>query len=149
MKKLILLFVLISNFAFTQSQSEIETIAKSYFENNFVQKTFKDPYSYELKKIWSHPITNESSLSSKISQLQVLSSSSSFSKKERKQFLETANQKKSELEKLSPEEKSTIIAYAIYLDTYGANSYGNKVLGRYVMTVDTSGQIIGEITELK
>lgn len=141
--------MLISNIAFSQIQTEIEKIAKNVFEKNYVQKNFKDPYSYELKKIWSEPITNETSLSSKISQLQILSGNNSFSKKERAQFLETAKQRKSELEKLSIEDRNKIIAYSVYLDTYGANSYGNKVLGRYVMTISSSGELIGDITEYK
>ncbi|SKB63567.1 hypothetical protein SAMN05660477_00400 [Soonwooa buanensis] len=148
MKK-ILFFLLISNFAFAQlSQDSIQNMAKSYFETKFVQETFKDPYSYELKKIWSEPITRNSDLINKITQLEVILNSPAFSKKEKKQFGETLVKRREELSKLSSKESEIIVAYSVYFDTYGANSLGNKVLGKYTMTVDSNGSILGKIVKL-
>lgn len=149
MKKILLFLLLWAGAVCGQlPQDSIQSIAKNYFEKEYVQQTFKDPYSYELKKIWSEPMTKSSNLTTKIVQLESMLKAPAFTNKQKKEFAVTLEKRKSELEKLSETDKNTITAYAVYLDTYGANSLGNKVLGKYTMTVDTAGNILGDIIKL-
>lgn len=150
MKKLLLLLVFISGFAFGQlSQDSIQSIAKTYFEKEYVQQTFKDPYSYELKKIWSEPITKEVSLQENIVKSQMIYSNKIFPKKMRQAAQENEVKNKNELSQLSDPDKIKIVAYDVYFDTYGANSYGNKVLGKYMLRMNTDGNTIGKVIENK
>lgn len=149
MKNLSLLLLFLSSFAFAQlSKDSIESIAKSYFEKTYVQKHFKDPYSYELKKMWSEPITKEETLLGRIAVLEQLLNSKAVPKDMKKGVPEDILDIRKNLSKMATEEKNSINAYRVLFDTYGANSYGNKILGRYDIIVSSDGKI-GTVRERK
>lgn len=148
MKKLSIILVLINAFAFGQiAQDSLQNIAKVYFENQYVQKTFKDPYSYKLVKSWSEPVTLERSIKFSMDGYFTLINMKSFSKKEHKEFINKVELEQKKLNNLPQVEKEKVIAYLVFFDAYGANSYGNKVLGRYVMRIDTFGKVEGEVSK--
>lgn len=145
MKK-ILFFLLLSSYALAQSsQEKIEGIARNYFESNYVQNNFKDPYSYELKKIWSEPITKEENLRSSINSAELVANNKNVPKSMREDWKKKKDSLTAEYSKLSTDEGKMIVGYRVYFDTYAANSYGNKVLGRYKLLVDTVGKTIGAV----
>lgn len=147
MKKM-LFFLLLSSFAFGQlTQDSIQSIAKTHFEETYVTKYFKDIYSYELKKTWSAPIDKETILIQNISVAQSYVDKKLLPKKTQAEFVQRISNMKAELQKLSGDEKRKIVAYDVYFDTYGANSYGNKVLGKYILRYDAENKILGDVTE--
>ncbi|MEN5132670.1 hypothetical protein [Elizabethkingia anophelis] len=147
MKK-ILFFLLLSSFVFGQlSPDSIQNIAKSYFETEFVQKQIKDPYSYELKKIWSIPISQEVYLHKLLYSRIELSNNKNFTKKERSEFSELAVSTRKQLDTLNYDEKNEITFYDVCFDIYAANNYGNKILGKYRLRVKTNGEIFGNVAE--
>ncbi|MCL1652579.1 hypothetical protein BAZ12_00665 [Elizabethkingia miricola] len=147
MKK-ILFFLLLSCFAFGQlSKDSIQKIAQLHFETEFVQKRLKDPYSYELKKIWSIPISQEEYLHKLMYSRVELSNNKNFSRKERSEFSESAVNTRKQLDTLNQSEKNKITFYDVCFDIYAANNYGNKILGKYKLRVKTTGEIFGDIAE--
>lgn len=145
MKK-ILFFLLFSSYALAQSsQEKIESIARNYFESNYVQNNFKDPYSYELKKVWSEPITKEENMRSSINSADLVANNKNIPKSMREDWKKKKDSLTDEYSKLSADEGKVIVGYRVYFDTYAANSYGNKVLGRYKLLVDTVGKTIGAV----
>jgi len=144
--KNLLFLLLLSSFTFAQSsQDNIEKIAKNYFESHYVQNNFKDPYSYELKKIWSEPITKEENLRSSINSAELVANNKNIPKSMRTDWKKKKDSLTDEYSKLSTDEGKMIVGYRVYFDTYAANSYGNKVLGRYKLLVDTVGKTIGAV----
>ena len=143
MKKLLLLLVFISGFAFGQiSQDSLQSIAKNYFEKEYVQQNYKDPYSYELKNInFSNTRTKMDILKSNIAVSKAMAEPPT-PKKYRKKYELEMNQNIDLLNSLSEGEKNKIAEYIFNLDAYGANSYGNKVLGRYRIIVSPEGKIL-------
>lgn len=149
MKK-ILFFLLLSSYSFAQSSQEnIERIARNYFESNYVQNNFKDPYSYELKKIWSEPITKEENMRVSINSADLVANNKNIPKSMRDDWKKKKDSLTDEYSKLSTDDGKVIVGYRVYFDTYAANSYGNKVLGRYKLLVDTVGKTIGAVESIE
>ncbi len=152
MRKLILLLLLLTVSITASAQltkDSLQAIAKEHFENIYVQKNFKDPYSYELKKIWSEPRTEGDLMKEDIAGRESFLDMPGVNKKMRTQIGEVIKNKKSLLQNTSAEQLSKVGAYDVYFDTYGANSYGNKILGRYKVRINNTGQILGEVRERK
>lgn len=145
MKNILLILLLISGITFGQKKkaapipkklTEIEAAqkkAQKYFEENIV-KDFKDPYSYELKKIWTEPVTSYMHNTAYIENLG--------------KYIVTEKTKKIQdslmtvTSAMSDEEKNKIKFYIVHIDAYGANSFGNKVLGRYSIEVSPNGEVL-------
>lgn len=146
MKKILLLFILISGIAFGQKKkinaapkklTAIEMAqkkGKEYFEENIV-KNFKDPYSYELKKIWTEEVTV------------LMYNVSLIENYEKYNFKKDQDSLMMATSAMSDEEKHKINSYIVYIDAYGANSYGNKILGRYKFRVSSDGSDVWQIKE--
>jgi len=58
--------------------------------------------------------------------------------------IEDKNTLTQSLQKLPVAELNKLICYRVYLDCYANNSYGNKVLGEYVILTDRQGKFIEE-----
>lgn len=151
MKKLLLLsLMLFIGIAFGQKKKSTPTPkkltetemaqkkGKEWFEKNIVAN-FKDPYSYELKKIWTEEIT-------------VLMGNTEYIENLGK-YIVTEKTKKMQdslmtvTSAMSSEDKSKIQSYIVHIDAYGANSYGNKILGRYKLRVSPNGNDIWQIKD--
>lgn len=146
MKKLFILFGLFLGIIIgAQTQQEIESIVKDYFEKKFVPNSFKDPYSYELKNISSAPISQGEALQKSIKVERAMSETQGISKKIKKPYVEKLNELTSIYDNLSEEKKNEIIEYLVTLDTYGANSYGNKVFKRYFVIISADGSNIKKV----
>ncbi len=144
MKKLFF-FLLFSSFAFGQlSKDSLQSIVKNYFEKQYVQQNFKDPYSYEFVNITSIARTKKEVLNSEISIAKSMSEPPT-PKKFRKEYENEMKIKLDILNSLSEDEKNKIDEYICNFDAYGANSYGNKVLGRYVIVISSDGKNIRNV----
>lgn len=155
MKKLILL-LLLSFFTVNAQQKKVLSQeqkvinkAKQIFQM-YVETSFKDPYSYKLQKIWAKPNTIQSKTESLLFDLNLITERDTTSilyrkpeaKAEIKEALKSKNEILESYNKLSEKDKSNIVDYTVYIDAYGANSYGNKVLGRYMMKVGKNGEFL-------
>lgn len=145
MKKIYFLLVLL--FLSLSAYSQVDTTALSAdnkmilktFKNLHVEKTFKDPYSFELMKIESVPITfgdwvrNDMAFVEK--QLQNNDFGYTKNKKELelkvKEAQDRLNNHKRKLEEMDPELRDAVKAFKVNIDCYGSNSYGNRVLNKY------------------
>lgn len=144
MKKLLLIFLFISAFAFGQlNEDSIQKIAKEYFQTKYVRENFKDPYSYQFQNIVSKGVTRKEFIEEEITSLK--SKNRFAQKKERKENETKIIEQSSILNTLPEDQKSEIVSYKINLDSYGANSYGNKVLGRYAFSISSDGSTIGRV----
>lgn len=142
-------------------QQLVEKKAREYFEKEFVQNNFKDPYSYELKKMWTEPITfrgiKEDSITYhllKVLDYEKIQSDRGFAlnipEKKEQDFHKYKQQTiENELSRMSEVDKNTVIGYKIYFDTYAANSFGNKVLGRYFIKMWKNGERLSDVEENK
>ncbi|MHC6200184.1 MULTISPECIES: hypothetical protein [Elizabethkingia] len=143
MKKL-LLFLLSSSFAFGQlSQDSIQKIAKKKFEEDYVATRFKDPYSYEFKNIWSTVTTVEENWEAILRSDKSYTESTYANKKFVKQMKDTLKKHQAQLDILNEAQRKSVYIYNIFIDAYGANSYGNKVLGRYIIKLYPNGKLYG------
>jgi hypothetical protein len=144
MKKFNLLLVLL--FLSLSAYSQVDTTALSAdnkmilktFKDLHVEKTFKDPYSFELMKIESIPITFGDWVRNDIATVELNLQNKNFSystKKELelkiKEAEERLNNNKTKLEEMDPELKGSVKAFKVNIDCYGSNSYGNRVLSKY------------------
>lgn len=147
MKKLTLIITLL--FISFTSYSQVDTTSLSQenkmilktFKDLHVEKTFKDPYSFQLMKIESVPITFSSWILADIETVQSNIDNQRFSYKTKKELElkikeaeERLNNHKKKLAELDPELKDEVKAYHVKLDAYGSNSYGNRVLSKYEFT---------------
>jgi|688.fasta_scaffold1139180_1 hypothetical protein len=136
MKKiLIILSLLISNSSFSQidvnTLNEVEKKIVKTFRDLYVEKEFKDPYSFELMKL---EITPRNIGEDYLSQIDYIKS-----KIEKKDFKYTTKEyeiehlKKLEFyySQLNDSSRNILRLYKVKLDSRGTNSYGGKVLSRY------------------
>lgn len=169
MKKLALLIVLIFSIGMNAqtkkkpvkkpAQTEEQKVlaeAKEYFKI-YVETHFKDPYSYKLQKIWVSPNTISSNARYAMMDYDYTikhtdTTSILYRSAEAKNKLKTAIIKKQELEEhlksLHEKDLEKVVDYTVYVDAYGANSYGNKILGKYYFRVDRNGDLIDSIRTL-
>lgn len=143
MKTLLFAIVLIfpfSGFCQTLNQDSvlINEKAVNWFKTDYVEKTFKDPYSYKLVKVSNTLITFKQWLLNDLISINKTISGYELKKKldkYDKELYEGAVKRKinyeTRLKELSTDEGAKTKCYTILIDCYGANSYGNAVLGRY------------------
>lgn len=123
--------------------------ATDYFKNEYVPVHFKDKYSYQFKGAHAVEHSLEYNMENDIMNLQreisyVDTTSANFTKDAEAKYLKMIESKK-QLEDLFanlPEEvKSKTDTYSVFIECYAANSFGNKVLGTYVVDIDDEGKI--------
>ena len=137
MKKSILFFfsILISMLSF--SQIDINTLNENdkkivkVFRDTFVEKKFKDPYSFQLLKLETKPITFGEWDLNDILYLKSQLEKKDFKYIKENELIDRIKLKEDSYLKMSDEIKKTIKSYEVRLDCYGSNSYGGKVLNRY------------------
>lgn len=145
MKKLTLVIVLLFFSLTTYSQVDTTTLSADNkmilktFKDLHVEKTFKDPYSFELMKIESVPITFGDWVISDMEFVQKQLQNNDFGYTKNKKELELkikdaeerlSNHKK-KLEGMDPELRDAVKAFKVNIDCYGSNSYGARVLSKY------------------
>jgi len=138
MKKiLITLSILISNSSFSQidinTLNEVEKKIVKTFRDLYVEKEFKDPYSFELMKL---EITPRKIGEDYLSQIEYVKSN--IDKRNFKERLTTIEKDLEHLKKLemrysqlNDSTRNILRLYKVKLDGRGTNSYGGKVLSRY------------------
>jgi hypothetical protein len=137
MKKSILLFlsILISFISF--SQIDVNTLSENdkkivkVFRETYVEKKFKDPYSFQLLKLETKPITFGDWDLNDIIYLKSQLEKKDFKYVKENELIDRIKLKEDSYSKMSDEIKKTIKSYEVKLDCYGSNSYGGKVLSRY------------------
>lgn len=182
---LILLTYLVSLGAKGQELDSLQVIekAKTYFKDVFVENTFKDPYSYELLKIISEPVSYRQKAISEYSYNKNMVPFNDedieplrLELKKNKEYLDKLKPKGTKYEKaLAKYERSLAIYedensklnefknkqellnqistatsksvdeishYNIEIHCYGSNSYGGKILGKYIFEINTKGEVI-------
>lgn len=127
----------------TVSKIDIATAnVKKWFKLDYVDKKFKDPYSYKLMKVELNPFTKLMEYNLKIRELEQQEGNAAIGNdaiiEMYKQMINNADEGY-----LKQFEK-----YYVRLDAYGNNSLGNAVLGRYIFVVDLKGNLISEIQNL-
>lgn len=152
---LLLLLLLLTTFVSAQVLDTIPVTEKSlkWFKENYVKEKFKDPYSYQLmghstsvitKKQWlkrdidfiTTELENYDSYVKKDFNENVLKWISKnkynidYVKENYKQLIEKKSKLETEYNRI---EKDYIFCYEIKIDARGSNSYGNLVLGRYLL----------------
>ena len=151
MKKVLLVLTLtlgtlVSN---SQSFSEIENKIIDVFKTNYVEKKFKDPYSFKLLKIEVTPVNKGEFL---LNDIQFMESNlNELYKYEPKEKVDNRLiQYRKQYAEMTDIEKLSIKQYKVRLDCYGNNSYGNPILGRYKFSIspDYNGGNL-YVTELK
>jgi hypothetical protein len=137
MKNIILLIFLVSNTLFSFSQVDVNSLNDNEkkilntFKEQYVEKNFKDPYSFQLLKLESKPKTCEDWLLDDLNFLKGLLEKKDFTSYKKNELIEKIKLKEDEYSGMTDEIRKTIKTYEVRLDCYGTNSYGNKVLGRY------------------
>ncbi len=151
MKRIVILLILVSTTAFgqtqkkpAQSKKDIATAnIKKWFKNDYVNKSFKDPYSYKLMKIELTTFTNGMKLYTKIKELKADDSP---------HMKEINNLLISKYEELIGRSPKTVLdtpeGFLVALDAYAKNGLGNLVLGRYRFLVDLKGNLVDEIIDI-
>jgi len=136
-KSSIILFVFLCSSIFTFSQvdtsslSEIDKKIVNTFKQQYVEKTFKDPYSFQLLKIESKPVTFGGWLLNDISYLKSSLERKDFIVYKKNELEEKIKKYEDEYSTMSEDVRKTVKSYEVKLDCYGSNSYGGKILGRY------------------
>lgn len=139
--------VLVILFFSITAYSQVDTTALSAdnkmilktFKDLHVEKTYKDPYSFELMKIESVPVTFGDWVKSNMAYIEKQLQNNDFGyTKNKKEFElkvreaeERLNNYKKDLEEMNPELKNAVKSFKVSIDCYGSNSYGNRVLSKY------------------
>ena len=127
--------ILITLTSFSQidinSLNEIDKKIVKTFRDIYVEKKFKDPYSFELMKIETTPIKTENYYLSEIESVKSFLDKRDFQYVSESKSLEHLKTLELEYSQLNDSTKNTIKLYKVRLDSRGTNSYGGKVLGRY------------------
>lgn len=151
MKKTLLLtfFTLIFSVSFAQvNESNLNDIEKKIlktFKDNYVEKKFKDPYSFKLLKFEVTPITfgewvlNDLNYCKKQVELKNYQTIGNINFNE-EYYLNIISKNEKTYSEMSEDVKNTIKSYKVILDCYGNNSYGNPILGRYKFTYNLYGK---------
>lgn len=139
MKIIILIYIILlySNPIFSQininSLNETENKIVKTFRDIYVQKKFKDPYSFELMKIEITPIKTGEDYLSQIEYVKSNIEKKDFKNRYTTEEKDLEHLKKLELQnsQLNDSTKNIIRLYKVKLDCRGANSYGGKILSKY------------------
>ncbi len=142
MKKTILILILLPLFTFGQRESkdslQINEKALGWFKSNYVEKSFKDPYSFKLMKISNSSISFKQWILNDLESAQRAISEYEQKKKldkyEKELYDGTVKRRalyQEQLNTLTPEDSQKVKCYEILIDCYGANSYGNLILSKY------------------
>lgn len=156
MKKLILL-LLLSFFSVNAQQkkkpiSEKQFVinkARTYFKEVYVPVHFKDPYSCKIQNIYAIEDRVKERMERLIAKTEAIviyaDTLSIDSKAKYNEALETTNFYKKKYNELTEKEKNEVVEYLVYIDAYGKNSFGNLVLGKYVLTMSKKGNIVEDV----
>ena len=136
MKKLLVLtMVLVSFVSYGQvdvsTLNDTEKMILKTFRDTYVEKTYKDPYSFKLLKLEVTPKTFGDWTMDNLNFVKKQIEQKDFKFQTESQLLEDMNKHQKEYSEMSFEIKNKIKAYQVRLDCYGNNSYGNPILGRY------------------
>ena len=132
---MVLLFALVTMVSFGQvdisTLNDFEKKIVKTFKETYVDKTFKDPYSFKLLKLEITPKTfgdwSLDNLNFCKKQIEI----KDFRVQPKQQYLDDVAKYEKEYSEMSEELKKTIKAYKVRIDCYGNNSYGNPILGKY------------------
>jgi hypothetical protein len=137
MKKIILVWItlLFSTLSFSQvdinSLNEMDKKIVKTFRDIYVEKTFKDPYSFKLLKLETKPITLGDWSLKNINFLNSMIDKKDFGILKENEILERLKLLEKEYSEISDESKKLLKSIEVRLDCYGTNSYGGQILGRY------------------
>ena len=141
MKKIIIFFVSIFITITSFSQIDIDTLNNidkeivKTFKDLYVDKTFKDPYSFKLMKFVKKPVTmgvwRDGEYNSGLLFWKSYLEKKDFSVYSEKHIKEMIEILELSYSNMSDYVRNKIKSYIVYIDCYGTNSYGGKVLGRY------------------
>lgn len=101
------------------------------FRDIYVEKTFKDPYSFKLLKLETKPITLGEWGLKDINFLKSLLDKKDFSVLKENEILERLKPLEQQYSEMSEENKKLLKSIDVRLDCHGTNSYGGQILGRY------------------
>jgi hypothetical protein len=132
MKKILMVaIILIASVSTFAQATEIEKKVIQVFQTVYVEKTFKDPYSFKLLKIIATPITFGQWIQNDISYLKDALDNGKNLYEPREESLKRKEKYETDYSQMSDDKKNTVKCYEIKLDCYGNNSLGNPILGRY------------------
>ena len=133
MKKLLVSSMLLVSFvSYGQDTTGYYNKILNKFKSEVVNVSFKDPYSFQLLSL-SYSVTKVGEkLKSDINTDSLSQGYSFLSKKEKNERLEKMKTNIEKLNKLSEEEKNSILYYFVSLECRGANSYGNLIYSKYL-----------------
>ncbi len=137
MKKIILVWItlLFSTLSFSQvdinSLNEMDKKIVKTFRDIYVEKTFKDPYSFKLLKIESTPVKLGEGLEKNITFLKSQIEKKDFKFIKESIILDLLKTSEEIYLKHNDSIKNLVMMYQVKLDCYGTNSYGGQILGRY------------------
>lgn len=160
MKKIFYIFLLllsVSSFAqkkkvvqkkLTKTEIAVKR-ATTYFKNEYVPIYFKDKYSYQLKSAYAVEHSLGSNMEDDIRTFKreisyIDTTSVKFTKDAEinyRKMIEDKNSLENMFDNLPEEIKNKTETYSVFIDCYAANSFGNKVLGRYVVDIDDDGNV--------
>jgi hypothetical protein len=102
------------------------------FKKEVVNVSFKDPYSFQLLSLKYVQTKAGEKLRNDINSDSLSQGYSFYSKKEKKEKLENMELNKDKLNKMSEEEKNSVLYYFVIIECRGANSYGNLIYSKYL-----------------
>ena len=132
MKKILTLCISILLTVQSFSQIDINTLNEmdkkivKTFRDIYVEKTFKDPYSFELMKIETTPITTNNYYLSEIESVKSFLDKGDFQYVSESKSLEHLKSLEIEYSQLNDTIKNTIKLYKVRLDSRGTNSYHQR-----------------------
>jgi hypothetical protein len=137
MKKLVLVLTMVTSFFTSHAQIDVATLTDvekkivKVFKDTYVEKNFKDPYSFKLLKLELTPKTFSGWLMDDIIFLKSQLDKKDFKYQTEKELLDRLAKHEIELSNMSDIVKNSLRAYYVRLDCYGSNSYGAPILGKY------------------
>ena len=137
MKKIIIfcLSILLTIHSFSQidinTLNEVDKKIVKTFRDIYVEKTFKDPYSFKLMKIETTPVKLGEGLEKNISFLKSQLEKKDFKFLKESTILDLLKTSEENYLKQNDSTKNLVMMYEVKLDCYGTNSYGGQILGRY------------------
>ena len=137
MKKIILICAILLFAISSFSQIDINTLNEidkrivMTFKDLYVEKKFKDPYSFKLLKLETKPITLGEWGLKDLTFLTTLLIKKDFKILSESEILDRIKPLRQNYSLMNDSTKKLIKSYEVILDCYGNNSYGGQILGRY------------------
>lgn len=111
--------------------NEIDKRIVMTFKDLYVEKKFKDPYSFKLLKLETKPITLGEWGLKDLTFLTTLLIKKDFKILSESEILDRIKPLRQNYSLMNDSTKKLIKSYEVILDCYGNNSYGGQILGRY------------------